>query len=306
MDSITEKAYAKINLYLDVEKKRDDGFHDILTIMQLVTLYDEVTITLNQTKEISVQVVNMDIGVPENKNIAYIAAQKFYENLNFEAIGRADIKIKKNIPIAAGLAGGSADAAAVLRGLNDLYGKPYTTKELCKIGLSIGSDVPFCIVGGVQVCRGKGDVIIDLYGIKCYDIVIACGEEKDSTAEQYKRLDEKFNNFKKYQFAKGFSETYGGFLSGRCRDAFKSMFNIFETLYEDDERMKNIKEVMYKNEAKIAMLSGSGPSIYGVFPSRFGAEEAQKDLERQNIKAYFCRPINKLYEEILPGEEPWR
>ena len=116
MESHTEKAYAKVNLFLDILGKRDDGYHDIYTIMQLVTLYDEVEITLTHNDDINLTVKNADLGIPKEKNLAYIAAKAFYENLNktlLRVSSRADITITKNIPAAAGLAGGSADAAAV-------------------------------------------------------------------------------------------------------------------------------------------------------------------------------------------------
>ena len=301
----TEKAYAKINLYLDITEKREDGFHGLLTIMQIVSLCDEVDITLNMDKTLSVKIENSDIDIPEEKNIAYIAAKKFYENLDFEPISGADITIKKNIPMAAGLAGGSADAAAVLRGLNYLYGKPFTRKQLCDIGMEIGSDVPFCIVGGTQVCRNRGDVTFDMYGIKNYNLLIACASNKESTAEQYRKLDEKYNNFKDYRCGKNYGDLFGAFSVGKCSQAFPLMFNIFEDLYEDDEKVKQIKEIMYANEAKVAMISGSGPAVFGVFPSFIYVEDAQAALKEVGIESYICKPINLEYDAILPGEYPW-
>ena len=305
MFSVTEKAYAKINLYLDIIKKRDDGFHDILTIMQLVSLYDEVEVSLNMTKEISVRIVNSDIDIPQEKNIAYIAAKKFYENLDFVPIGGADIQIKKNIPMAAGLAGGSADAAAVLRGLNYLYGKPFTIKELCKMGLEIGSDVPFCIVGGTQVCKNRGEVSFDTYGIQNYYLLIACAGQKESTAMQYRRLDEKYNDFKDYVCGKNYGDLFGSFSVGRTTEALPLMFNIFEDLYENDENIKKIKSVMYEYEANVAIISGSGPAVLGIFPSTYYAEDAHEEFKKMGIQSFVCRPINVEYEKIDPYVPVW-
>lgn len=305
MFSRTEKAYAKINLYLDITNKREDGFHDLLTIMQLVTLHDEVDITLNMTKEISVKVLNPEIDLPQEKNIAYIAAKKFYENLDFVPVSGADITIKKNIPMAAGLAGGSADAAAVLRGLNYLYGKPYTRKELCRIGMEIGSDVPFCIVGGTKVCRNRGDVTFDMYGITNYYVVVACKGEKKSTAEQYRKLDEIHNDFKEYVCGKNYGDMFGAFTVRRCREAFPLMFNIFEELYEDDENIKLIKKIMSNNEACVSMVSGSGPAVFGAFSDIIYAEDAQEELLKAGIESYICHPINKEYDAILPYDSGW-
>lgn len=301
-----EKAYAKINLYLDIEKKREDGFHDLFTIMQIVDLCDDVTITINQTKDITVRMINSPVEVPQEENIAYKAAKLFYDNLDFEALGRADIEIVKRIPVAAGLAGGSADAAAVLRGLNYLYGKPYMLEDLCKLGATLGADVPFNIVGGVQLCRGKGEYMYQTNGIQHYNLLIACGDEKMSTAEQYKLLDEKFNNFENYPIKEQFQTAYLGFSTGRCSEAFPGMFNVFESLYENNETFNKIKNIMYSNEAKIAMLSGSGSSIFGVFPNSLYAEDAQEELAKEGITSYICRPINKTYEYILPNTDPTR
>lgn len=305
MFSVTEKAYAKINLYLDITNKREDGYHDLLTIMQIVNLYDEVEINLNMTKELSVEFINSEIDIPLDKNIAYIAAKKFYDNLNFEPIGRANIYIKKNIPISAGLAGGSADAAAVLRGLNYLYGKPFTRDELCRIGMEIGSDVPFCIVGGTQVCRNKGDVTFSMYGITSHYVLIACNGEKQSTAEQYRKLDEKYNDFKDYTCGKNYGDLFGSFSVRRGREAFKLMFNIFERLYEEDENIKKIKRIMHEYEASVTMISGSGPSVFGVFPSYLYAEDAQEALKKEGIWSYIATPIELEYDEMTPGRPLW-
>ena len=291
-----EKAYAKINLYLDIEKKREDGFHDIFTIMQIVDLYDDVVISLNDTKNITLIMKDSPIDVPMEKNIAYIAAQKFYENLNFEVNGRADIEIIKRIPVAGGLAGGSADAAAVLRGLNDLYGNPYTVEDLCKIGASLGSDIPFSIVGGVQICRAKGECMEETHGIKNYCILIACGDEKLSTAEQYTKLDRLYNDFVDYPIKEEFHKVNLGFSTEQYEEAFKGMYNVFESLYEENAKFKKTKDIMYSNSAKIAMLSGSGPSVFGVFYDRFQAKKAQETLSKEGIKSYLCSPINRTYK----------
>ena len=307
MGETTEKAYAKINLYLDILRKRDDGYHDIYTIMQLVTLHDEVHIRLNDSQEINLTVLNSDLGIPKEKNLAYIAAQKFYENLHYTLLNartRADITITKNIPAAAGLAGGSADAAAVLRGLNNIYGKPYTNKQLCDIGMTIGSDVPFCVVGGVKVCQNKGEVGLDIYGLRHFRILIACAGEKESTAKQYQKLDEKFNDFKDYGISSGFSDTIYALMNKRGRDAVNSMSNVFETLYEDNPDFHKIKQIMYDNNARLAMLSGSGPAIFGVFDNFIFIEEAQAALEKAGYTSYACRTINLEYDYLYPGLDP--
>lgn len=307
MESHTEKAYAKVNLFLDILGKRDDGYHDIYTIMQLVTLYDEVEITLTHNDDINLTVKNADLGIPKEKNLAYIAAKAFYENLNktlLRVSSRADITITKNIPAAAGLAGGSADAAAVLRGLNVIYGKPYTKEQLCEIGMTIGSDVPFCIIGGTKVCQGKGDMKLDIRGLRYYRILIACNEQKVSTARQYQRLDEIYDDFKDYPINMRFTETVNALMNHEGRRALNSMYNIFENLYYENEGIFKIKRIMYENNAKLAMLCGSGPAVFGVFDDFVYMEDAQAALEKEGIKSYPCQMINLEYEYLIPGRDP--
>jgi 4-diphosphocytidyl-2-C-methyl-D-erythritol kinase len=207
--------------------------------------------------------------------------------------------------MAAGLAGGSADAAAVLRGLNYLYGKPFTREELCKIGMEIGSDVPFCIVGGTQVCKNKGDVTYSMNGIQAYHILIAYAGNKESTADQYRMLDEKYNDFIDYRCGKNYGDLFAAFSVGRCREGFKLMFNIFEDLYENDENIKKIKKIMLENEAKMAMISGSGPAVFGAFPNFLYAQDAKELLAKEGITSYICCPIELEYDEMTPGKPLW-
>lgn len=307
MESHIEKAYAKINLFLDILGKRDDGYHDIYTIMQLVTLYDEVEITLTKNDDINLTIKNAVLDIPKEKNLAYIAAIKFYENLNktlLRVSSRADITITKNIPAAAGLAGGSADAAAVLRGLNTIYGKPYTKEQLCEIGMTIGADVPFCIIGGTKVCQGKGEMKLDIRGLRYFRILIACNAQKESTAKQYQRLDEKYDNFKNYPINLKFSETVNALMNIEDRRALKSMYNVFETLYDENSGVQKIKKIMYENDARLAMLSGSGPAVFGVFDDFVYMEDAQAALEKEGIKTYPCMMINLEYDYLIPGRDP--
>ena len=178
--------------------------------------------------------------------------------------------------------------------------------DLCKIGATLGSDIPFNIVGGAQLCHGKGDVMYQTCGIQHYDLLIACGDEKMSTKDQYKKLDKIYNNFIDYPLKAEFQQVHLGFETGRCSEAFPGMYNVFETLYKDNETFNKTKKIMYSNEAKIAMLSGSGSSVFGVFPNSLYAEDARDELAKQGIKSYICLPINKTYEYILPNSDPTR
>ena len=172
--------------------------------------------------------------------------------------------------------------------------------------MEIGSDVPFCIVGGTQVCRNKGEVTFDTYGIRSYNLLIAYAGGKESTAEMYKKLDEKYNNFKDYVCGKNYGDLFGAFSVGKCSQAFPLMFNIFEDLYQNNENVNKIKSIMYANDARVAMLSGSGPAVLGVFDDFVYTEDARDALAKEGIKTYICHPINLRYDQMLPGVDPWR
>ena len=313
MKSVVEKAYAKINLYLDVLGKREDGFHEVLTIMQLITLHDEVYLELNETGKITIEIENSDFDISPEKNLAYIAAIKFFDKINIDQKNKKKIKdglhirIAKHIPIASGMGGGSADAAAVLRGLNRLYDLVLSKKELCAIGAEIGSDVPFCVVGGVQICKGRGDeLVLDILGIQQYYILTAAADKKISTADAYSKLDRLYDDFKTHSVMEDYGIMISDLVSGRCRHAFTLMSNIFEDIYDENTNVGKIKEIMMNNSCKFAMLSGSGPTVYGAFPGRLDAEDAQQELLQNGIDSIISSPINLVYELMDDYDKPWK
>lgn len=306
MNYRVEKAYAKINLYLDVVKKNPlNGFHDIVTIMQTISLYDEVYLRPNDSIKGINLLCDKELGIDPKDNLAYRAAQLFFKEMNFDESKGIDIVIVKNIPVAAGLGGGSADAAAVLRGLNYFYNRPFTNSKLCEMAMEIGSDVPFCVLGGGQICTGRGKPELYIQGIHDYNLVVACGGEKLSTQDQYRQLDELFDDFLGYRCAIGYADTLSGYQSGRCRDAFAASKNIFESLYDENSMMQKIKDTMYENGAYFVQLSGSGPSLYGVFPDQLYAEDAMEALKAINVDSIKCLPINVQYDDIENGCKIW-
>lgn len=299
MDSVIERAFAKINIYLDIVGRMPDGYHDLATIMQIVSLYDLVEIKLNNTKEINLICEGVDIE--PKKNLAFKAAELFFENMFEEVTTGVDIVITKNIPVAAGLGGGSADAAAVLRGMNRLYGHHFTTEQLCLIAREIGADVEFNVLGGVYVCRERGKPIINTNGIRYYNLLLVSCGTKESTNLQYQKLDFLYNDFVDYKCCEGYADSIDACMGGRCSDLFKSTKNIFESLYQGNETADLIKEVMYKYNAKLVMLSGSGPTYFGVFPNSLYLEDAEEEFEKLGLKTIACDPINTTYEEIEKG-----
>ncbi len=306
MEEIKEMAYAKINIFLDVLKKTEDGYHDLLTIMQLISLHDEVHLELNKENRINISCENIEIGTTPEKNLAYIAAEKFYEKYNTPNTQKVNIRIIKNIPVASGLGGGSADAAAVLRGLNKLYDKPFTEKELCEIGIQIGSDVPFCIVGGTQICYGRGIPHLDIYGIQHYYVVTACADKKLSTKDAYRRLDEEYNNFALHTSAVDYDCVLSHLMSRRCRLAFPYLYNVFDMIYDENSGVQKIKRLMMENDGAFAMVSGSGPTVFGLFDDMIYAEDMQEILRQEGIESQISHPINLLYSEMKEGECHWK
>ena len=275
-------AYAKINLFLDIESRRMDGFHDILSVMQTVSLADTVYL---EVIERGIELEN-DIGIEKERDLAYRAAKAFFAESG--VMGGICIKIDKKIPMGAGLAGGSADAAAVLRGLNELYGKPFCTDKLAAIGLTLGSDVPFCVIGGTKLARGRGELLTDMPPMPDCAIVIAIGDDHVSTPAQFAELDRRFDNFVGYEVKNGrIGEIEKAFLKGDF-NVSDQLFNIFELT---GRFSPEIKEIMKRNNALGALMSGSGSSVFGIFENNRGADAAAEDLINKGYRAFVCRPV---------------
>ena len=194
MDIITKKAYAKINLFLDVVSRYADGYHEVHTVMQTVSLADDVTVSLEGDNGIEISCNALALPTDE-RNIVWRASNLFFAEIGEKNSRGIKINIVKRIPISAGLAGGSTNAAAVLCALNEMFGNRISRKRLLELGATLGADVPFCMVGGTAYADGKGDVLHSLPDISdCY-MVIAVGGEGVSTPWAYGELDRIFNNF---------------------------------------------------------------------------------------------------------------
>ena len=276
------KAFAKINLFLDMESRREDGYHDILSVMQTIDLCDLITL---ETIESGIELLN-DIGIEKERDLAYRAAEAFFEAVGER--GGVRISVDKKIPMGAGLAGGSADAAAVLRGLNKLYGEPLTKERLAEIGLSLGSDVPFCVIGGTQITRGRGEKMTPMPSMPDCPIVVAIGDDHVSTPAQFAELDRRFENFVSYK-------PRDECVDGLC-DAFlnkstiieKYLYNIFEIT---GRFSPEIKEVMTACGARGTLMSGSGSSVFGIFLNDADAATAADRLTEIGYRAFMCRPV---------------
>jgi 4-diphosphocytidyl-2-C-methyl-D-erythritol kinase len=275
---IIEKAKGKINLCLDVTSRRSDGYHNVESIMHTVDLYD--TVTLELSDEISVSSDSPHVPT-DSSNLAYKAAKLFFEEAVIK--GGVSIHIEKRIPIAAGMAGGSTDGAAVLRGLNKLYNYPLNDEALEKTGAKLGADVPFCIRGNTEGVVGIGYDFIKVTPPPAFIYVIACGGEGISTPAMYKEYDKRYPT----PVLDAHTDSFSGksekvrlaLEKGDKDEIFGSMFNCFEEIaMEQRPKIKELKDIMMKNNARFSMMSGSGPSVFGIFDSVEDAKSAEKEI----------------------------
>ena len=294
----TERANAKINTYLNITARRSDGYHDIVSVMQTVSLCDLVTVNFQPAPQSSIMLsISGNSDLPTDcRNLAYRAAERFLQHTNLT--GAVQIMIQKHIPVSAGLAGGSTDAAAVLRALNRLCRDPLTVEELCKIGLLLGADVPFCIRGGAMLATGIGDALERISDMPSCTLVIAIGEEGISTPRAYAALDEKYGFFEvSNQQNTNANELIDLWQNNALSASCSCFYNIFEgVIPKENNDVEAIKHTMRENGAMQAMMSGSGPSVFGVFEAQTDAEQAYFALQEQGYRAFVCYPIGQYTE----------
>lgn len=293
MTAAKELAYAKINLFLDVIAKRPDGFHDIKTVMHSISLCDEVSVSVAPSGNLAIK-LEVDGGgfLPtDEKNLAFKAAKLFYEKVGKKE--SVEIKLKKNIPICAGLAGGSSDAAAVLRALNKIHKHVFTTKALAELGAQIGSDVPYCVFGKTALCEGRGEIITPIVTNAKYNIVVAASDEHVSTPLAYAALDGMYSNFTKGISTGGadfYAKTVSALAEGKIDK--EGAFNAFEqAVLPTSPKAAAAKIMLLDNDADMALMSGSGPSVFGLFESRKKAEKAKQKLERAGYHAWLAKSV---------------
>ena len=282
LKNIVLSAPAKINLLLDIIKLLPNGYHSLFMVMQTVDLCDEVEVSLRDDGKITLECTEKALPT-DVKNIAYKAAVKFFEanNLSFGA----DIKLTKNIPFEAGLAGGSTDAAAVLKALNTLCDTRLTDEELCRIGVKLGADVPFCICGGTMLAQDIGQVLSPLPKLPdCY-IVLVKPEAGVSTKEAFAAFDSCENIRHPDCTAMLHAAANGDF-----EEMMQNVGNVFEQFVEVPQRA-DIKAVMRECGCLACCMSGSGPTVFGVFDSKEKAESCVEIIPAKLGKAYLTKPI---------------
>ncbi len=284
---ITLNAPAKINLYLDVVSRRDNGYHDIESIMHTVSLSDVITVELTGSE---IKLSSNFPHVPtDERNIAYKAAKAFFDKTGINA--GAEIYIEKHIPVSSGLAGGSTDAAGTLKALNKLCGEPLSMEELLTLGGKLGADVPFCILGGCAVCEGLGEIMTPIPALTNKILVITRGGEGVSTPKAYGMIDELYGqdvnkrhgDFDKAKTAVS-DNNFGALIS--------ASYNIFEeVILPVHSTAKKQKDILSENGAELVMMSGSGPSVFGFFKDTATANNAAAAIRKFGARAFVCNTI---------------
>ena len=285
MDSIRLKARAKINLGLDVLGKRENGYHDVRMVMQTVGIYDRLIITKIPEDEIRININLKFLPVNEN-NLIYKAYKLMKDEYGFS--GGIDVDLNKFIPIAAGMAGGSTDAASTMFAINRLFELGLSNEELMKQGVKIGADVPYCIMRGTALAEGIGEKLTSLPGLpRCYVLVGKPGINV-STKLAYENLN--LNSIQKHP------DIDGMLLDIENQDIYSltsKMENVFEPgIIRQYPVIQEIKDLMEANGALKAMMSGSGPTVFGIFDDRAKMREAAEVLKQSHLaKTVFATQI---------------
>lgn len=276
MDRIELKALGKINLGLDVLGRRENGYHDVRMVMQTLYLYDNVTLIKKEEPGIEIE-SNLYFLPKDSGNIAWKAANLLMEEFNIP--GGIKIILNKYIPVAAGMAGGSSNAAAVLYGMNKMYKLGLSQQELMDRGVKLGADVPYCIMRGTVLAEGIGEILSPLPPMPKCQILIAKPPVSVSTKAIYEAIDSK--EIEDHPDIDGIIE---GLKEHDLDKIAVSMGNVLEKVTVDmHPEIAQIKECMLENGALGAMMSGSGPTVFGIFRSRRAAQEAYEKVKAQGI-----------------------
>ncbi len=280
MDKVVELAPAKLNLTLDVGAKHPDGYHDVTSVMTSASLFDVITLERGVGEEITVTCTDPTLACDET-NLVYQAAELFFEITNIKCDG-LQIHLEKHIPMQAGLGGGSSDAAAVLRGLRQLYTPNMMLRELERNAIHLGSDVPYCVRSMTTMVCGRGEQLIKLPAMPQCWFVLCKPEESYSTKEMYGKLDElecqgKINNI---GMAKALEES-------EIEDIVKCVGNVFEQVLPADSEIFTIRRRLTDLGASCASMSGSGSAVFGLFTDEAQAQAACETL-RKDYPETFC------------------
>lgn len=285
MTTLEQKAYAKLNLTLEILGKRADGFHDLRSVMQQITLCDDIEIDVETGEDWKLECT--DETVPcDSANLAWKAAGVFYKTLGKDPQG-ITIRIHKRIPSQAGLAGGSADAAAVLLALNRHEGNPFSADDLASLGSKIGSDVPFCVMGGTALVGGRGESIQSVASMPDCFYCIAMPDFAMSTAEVYERFDREGSSREPDSHGMVQALEEGDLLriSGYVSNAMEPI------VAAQHPKIFEMKAAMLDSGAQGTSMTGSGSAVFGIFDSFDMAAVASMVLMERGCRTYLSRNV---------------
>ena len=282
------KAYGKINIGLDVLRKRSDGYHEVKMIMQTVSLYDRITITRNKNSSDIVLETNLNFLPTNENNIVYKAAKLIKDE--FGISDGLSIKLEKHIPVAAGMAGGSTDAATTLELLNTMYSLNISKDDLMKRAVTLGADVPYCILKGTALSEGIGEVLTPLKQLMpCY-ILIVKPPIYVSTKFVYENL--RINELNSHPDIDGIVDAIS---AGDLETMSQKMGNVLESVTEDNYPViSSIKKLMTQNGAISSLMSGSGPTVFGIYDNEDKINQAATFFKTNypSYRTYVTKPIN--------------
>lgn len=276
------QAYAKLNLTLDILRRREDGYHDLQMVMQSISLADTLTITPGAGR----MDTNLSYLPSDGRNLAQAAAAAFRRATGLDI--QVDIAIQKRIPVCAGLAGGSSDAAAVLRALNECTGVGLSPEELAKIGEQVGSDVPYCVVGGTALAEGRGEALTPLPPLPPCHVVVCKPPFPISTPQLFARVDTR--KIVRRPDTQGLIAALG---RGDLPDVARRMYNVFEDVLEPRRRAQidAIKAQLIDCGALGASMTGSGPTVFGLFLDESAARRAVQALGGQCREVFLAQTV---------------
>ncbi len=279
----TERAHAKVNLTLEVGAKRTDGYHEVVSVMQRISLWDTVTVERGTGEDRLI----CEAKVTENEgdNLCMRAVRTFFAATGLES-GGVTVALEKNLPMQAGLGGGSSDAAAVLRALRTLYAPDISDAVLETLAAELGSDVPFFIRGGTQLATGRGEVVSPLPPLTAGWFVLVKPEEDCSTAEMYRRLDAL--GAERTQYTAAMCNAVRG---NNIRAAAGGLYNSFERAVPEGSSLPAIKAALRDLGAAGALLSGSGSVVFGVFETHGAALAAAEALRCEWRQVFTAQPV---------------
>lgn len=286
MNGLRVPAYAKINLTLDVLGKRPDGYHELSMVMQSVSLADVVTLCRGSGDGITLT-SNLGFLPGADKNIAAVAARAFAAHTGVDLNG-LQIDLEKHIPVCAGTAGGSSDGAAVLRGLNECYQTGLSLERLAEIGEEVGSDVPYCVLGCTALAEGRGEKLTRLPALPPCHIVLSKPSFSISTPELFRKVDEV-----KLRFHPDTAGMLRALEAGDLKEICCRMYNVFEDVLPTPRRtvIGEIKSALLNGGALGACMSGTGPTVFGIFDDEAAAQAAYRTLKAEYGETYLTQSV---------------